>query len=167
MSVEKINKLCNTNQTDVTWFYRSYNIFSINTGNIHFYKIYAEIIDCLTQYFDLCKVNYDTQLWMQSWLNFHDPDQVLARHDHSSPINGFLSIDPKQTNTVYFYRHSDEVWYTIENKVGQLYIGPGKVDHEVRILHPFNGKRITMAFDIEDQESINLGLVPVLLHPKK
>ena len=166
-SVEKINALCNSNNTNVTWFYRHYNIFSINTGNVHFYKIYSEIIDCLTQYFDLCKISYDNQLWMQSWLNYHSLDQVLSRHDHDSPINGFLSIDPKNTDTVYYYQHTDSVLYTIENKIGQLYIGPGKTDHEVKVLKPFEGKRITVAFDIEDQESINLGLIPILLQQKK
>jgi hypothetical protein len=104
---------------------------------------------------------------MQSWLNFHTPDEVLARHDHSSPINGYLSIDPKLSNTVYYYRHSDEEYYSIENKIGQLYIGPGKTDHAVKLIESFEGKRITIAFDIDDGSSINLGLIPVLLNNRK
>jgi hypothetical protein len=162
-SVEKIVSLCNSEEKNVTWLYNRYNIFSINAGNIHFYNIYKEINNCIKQYFHLCGVTNDGQLWMQAWLNYHNSNQLLARHDHQSPINGYLSVDPKETETIFYYKHSDEVYYTVKNKPGQLYIGPGKTDHKVELLKPFDGIRTTIAFDIDDVDSDHLGMIPLLL----
>jgi hypothetical protein len=171
-SVKTIQDLCNATDTNVTWFYQRYNIYSVNGGNKHFYKIFQELVGCINTFFEIEKLNFADQLWMQSWLNSHNSTEVLKRHQHGAPVNGYLSIDPKKSNTVFYYKHSDTVQYTIENKPGQLYIGPGKIDHEVINLEEYSDKRTTIAFDIDDFDypdaiTRNLGFIPLLLTSKK
>jgi len=97
---------------------------------------------------------------MQSWLNFHSSDEVLKKHSHEWPFHGYISVDPKSTTTVFEK-------YEIENKIGQIYIGPGGkgYEHYVRVNNPYEGKRITIGFDITDIPNRgykNLGLTPIL-----
>jgi hypothetical protein len=162
-TLTNINEICQSKEENVTWFYHRYNVFSASAGDIHFYKIYAELVDCVRQFFILEKIEYDEQLWIQSWLNNHGIEDLLTRHDHQSPVSGYFSIDPKESQTTFYYRHSDEIAYSIQNKIGQLYIGPGKIDHEVLVDNKFEGRRITIAFDIDNTPSTNLGQIPLIL----
>jgi hypothetical protein len=162
-TLTNINKICQSKEENVTWFYHRYNVFSASAGDIHFYKMYTELVNCVRQFFILEKIKYDEQLWIQSWLNNHGIEDLLTRHDHQSPVSGYFSIDPKESQTRFYYRHSDEIAYSIQNKIGQLYIGPGKIDHEVLIDKRFEGRRITIAFDIDNTPSTNLGQIPLLI----
>jgi len=80
-------------------------------------------------------------LWIQSWLNYHDYDQVLGWHNHSAGWHGYISIEPQDTVTEF------ENW-TIDNECGNIYFGPGKHSHRVVNLRKYKGKRITLGFDI-------------------
>ena len=61
--------------------------------------------------------------------------------------------------------------YTITNETGNLYIGEAGIMHQVNVLSPFEGKRITIAFDVEDEKNfkkhardildVNTGFMPV------
>jgi hypothetical protein len=90
-------------------------------------------------------LGYKKKLWMQAWINHlrYDEIDVLAWHGHDFPYHGYISIDPKETETVF-----DE--YRIENKVGQIYLGPGHRMHKVESTRPFDGVRTTIGFDIVD-----------------
>ena len=87
-------------------------------------------------------------MWLQSWLNIHDEQQLLTWHNHGDSLfHGYISIDPKNTETVF----KD---YTIKNKIGNVYIGPSASYHKVVCKKNFNDKRITIAFDVIDEKSI-------------
>ena len=58
-------------------------------------------------------------------------------------FNGLISIDPKDTMTEFGH-------YSIENKIGQIYIGPGNRQHRVILRKPYTTPRITLGFDVLD-----------------
>ncbi len=132
---------------DTTKAYWAYNLFNVSCSSVAFYRLWKEISVKIREY-----VGDDRPLWMTCWLNFHQASQVLDWHNHKlSVCHGYVSIDPKDTTTE-FEGHS------IENKVGQLYIGPSERMHRVVVNKPFLGERITIAFDVsdwKDQDHIN------------
>jgi hypothetical protein len=65
----------------------------------------------------------------------------LDWHGHGFDYHGYISIDPKNTYT-------DFKDYRIDNKAGQIYFGPGHRSHKVVALEAYEGKRITLGFDI-------------------
>jgi hypothetical protein len=144
-----------------TWTYRYYNIFSLTFGSLYFYKVLEQLKFAIRQH-----VNTDKPLWFQSWINFHNPNEVLDWHSHpDAAYSGYLSIDPKQTSTVFEN-------YKIENSVGKLYIGLGACRHKVELIETFAGPRITLAYDVYDidkaelmiakyKDDVNLSFFPV------
>ena len=137
---------------DMTADYFNYNIFALTAGYYSFYEIYKELVSLVKSELG------NKRMWMQSWLNYHDHNQVLGWHNHDWDYHGYISIDPK--NTVTEFRN-----YKIENKVGQIYFGPGQREHRVVCLDEFSDTRLTIGFDISlDLISENgcLGMLPVL-----
>jgi hypothetical protein len=92
---------------------------------------------------------------MQSWINYHMPQEVLDWHDHAWPFHGYVSIDPKESKTVF-----EE--YKIHNKIGNIYIGPGSRKHKVEVLERFYSPRITLGFDVLDTPSAPTGQFSLL-----
>ena len=148
------------NQMSSTWFYRYYNLTTLTVGSPLYYKLFVDLQKSIREY-----ANNNDPLWYQCWLNFHDENEVLTRHNHPDCLfHGFISIDPKDTETEF----ED---YTITNETGNLYIGDAGVMHQVNVLSSFEGKRITIAFDIEDEHNfkkhmrdivdVNTGFMPV------
>lgn len=140
------------NFTDTTWEYKKYNIFAVTSPSIHFYNLFYELKDIVRGY-----VNHDQPLWIQSWLNYHQPNQVLDWHDHYWPIHGYISIDPKGTETEF-------ETYTITNEVGNIYIGPGYRPHRVNVTEMFTAPRITLGFDIHNTPNVpyeQFSLIPI------
>lgn len=148
--------------TSSTFFYRYYNLVPFTFGSIEYYEFYQNIKAVIRQF-----TNRSDPLWFQTWLNFHKQDQVLQRHTHNGSFcHGYVSIDPKNTETTFD-------GYTIENKVGQLYIGPSDRFHTVEVKEPYLDTRITIAFDVLDLNcvrqaykehgmvDVNIGLLPV------
>lgn len=121
---------------DSTWSYNMYNVFSLTAPCTNFYYIYKELRDLIRTH-----LGESGPLWIQSWLNYHTSDQLLDRHHHEFDYHGYISIDPKNTITVF-----DN--YVIENKIGQIYFGPGNRYHRVEAIEPFKGVRTTIGFDI-------------------
>ena len=137
---------------DMTADYFNYNIFSLTAGSYPFYEVYKELVSFVKSQLG------EQRMWMQSWLNYHDHDKVLGWHNHDWDYHGYISIDPK--NTVTEFRD-----YKIENKVGQIYFGPGKREHRVVCLDEFSDTRLTIGFDIAiDLFPGNgcLGMLPVV-----
>jgi hypothetical protein len=128
-----------------TWNYRKYNLFALTAGYKIYYELYKEITKAIRDY-----LGHDKPLWMQSWINYHMPDEVLGWHAHEDIFcHGYISIEPHNTKTVFRE-------YEIINKVGTLYVGKNIKDnkyleHKVEILEPFTSPRITIAFDIIDE----------------
>ena len=140
---------------DSTWNFSKYNIFNLTSTNILFYDLYKEL-----NYHIRSFIGDDRPLWIQSWLNFHNYNQILKKHTHTFPYHGYISIDPKKTTTVFDH-------FEIPNTSGQIYIGPGGNDyyHYVRTDEPFKGNRITIGFDILDKPNeyfTNLGIIPLI-----
>ena len=79
---------------------------------------------------------------MQSWLNYHYPNEVLGWHNHFWDYHGYICIEPKKTTTVFEN-------YQIENEVGHIYIGPGNREHMVVVNEDFKEPRITLGFDVK------------------
>ena len=152
---EIIEQCCKVKQNyngDMTLDYFKYNIFSLTAGYYSFYEIYKELILLVKSELG------NKRMWMQAWLNYHNHDQVLGWHNHDWDYHGYISIDPK--NTITEFRD-----YKIENKVGQIYFGPGQREHRVVCLDEFSDTRLTIGFDVSlDLFPGNgcLGMLPVL-----
>lgn len=127
-------------ESSSTWSYNKYNVFSLTACSTNFYEIYKELRNLIRS-----NVGIEKKIWMQSWINYlkYDELKTLDWHGHDFPYHGYISIDPKNTQTVF----KD---YTIENKVGQIYLGPGHRMHKVVSSEPYLGDRITIGFDIVD-----------------
>ena len=150
--VKQCHKVKENYNGDMTLDYFKYNIFSLTAGYYSFYEIYKELILLVKSELG------NRRMWMQAWLNYHNHDQVLGWHNHDWDYHGYISIDPK--NTVTEFRD-----YKIENKVGQIYFGPGQREHRVVCLDEFSDTRLTIGFDVSlDLFAGNgcLGMLPVL-----
>lgn len=119
-----------------TWSYNSYNLFALATGDELFYGLYKEIRDAVRDF-----TGSDEPMWMQSWLNYHTTGDLLKTHNHVWDFHGYVSVDPKKTHTVFMDT-------SIQNKVGQIYVGKGHREHYVEADEPFDGMRITIGFDV-------------------
>jgi hypothetical protein len=134
---------------DTTWDYSKYNIFTQTSGSELFWNLYKEI--CV----DVRKYAGGGPLWMQAWMNFHKSDQVLDWHNHEWEFHGYVSIDPKNSKTVF------ENW-EVQNKIGNIYIGPGHHKHKVEVLEPYDDYRITIGLDFyREPIPCNNILIPV------
>jgi len=141
--------------SESTWTYDKYNIFTIMAGEPYSYIIFQQLVAAIRD-----RVGDGRPLWLQSWLNYHKEDEVLDWHWHDEDYiaHGYLSIEPKNTVTEFEK-------FTIENKVGNLYIGktgPG-YNHVVRVREPYEGIRITLVFDVKDSctATKNLSFIPI------
>ena len=149
------------NEMSSTWFYRYYNLATLTVGCPLYYKFFNELQQIIRK-----KVKDDRPLWFQSWLNFHSQDEVLKWHNHPHCLlHGYVSIDPKETETEFEN-------YKIKNETGTLYMGKAGLMHRVNVLEPFEGKRITIAFDVIEEKNmkdnpsnnkadVNTGFIPV------
>tara|TARA_R100000742_G_C4216900_1_gene41753 strand:- start:48 stop:617 length:570 start_codon:yes stop_codon:yes gene_type:complete len=126
-----------------TDFYRYYNCVSLLVGSTHYYKLFKDVFKLIRKYSKSKK-----PLWFQCWLNFHYEKDLLKWHNHSEALyHGYISIDPKNTETVFKN-------YVIKNKVGNIYIGPSLNEHKVISKKPYKDNRITIAFDVVDEKTI-------------
>jgi len=144
-----------------TWNYRVYNIFNLTFGSPCFYELFFELKKQIRKY-----LKTKEPLWMQSWLNFHEENEVLDWHHHENcRCHGYLSINPESTKTIF----EDQ---EIKNKIGLLYIGPSDKRHKVVVLKPFKKIRVTIAFDVFNimdykevcrkyNKNINISLMPI------
>ena len=164
-------KLFSDSKKGSTWDYNMYNIFSLASGSNLFYQIYKELLFVIKDYLkdQLSQDDdYSTNIWFQSWLNYHKQTEVLDWHDHFHPYHGYISIDPKDSTTEFR-------GYSVKNKIGNIYIGPGNREHRVLIDTPYQGSRITLGYDIattktlkiESRKSLdmvpcNLSFIPVI-----
>lgn len=133
------------NQKSSTWFYRYYNITCLTFGSVYYFKMFNDLQKIFRKF-----SNTKKPLWYQAWLNFHKQNEVLDWHNHVDCLfHGYISIDPKETETEFEN-------YKIKNKTGNVYIGNPNIKHKVNVLKPFEGNRITIAFDIFSEKEINL-----------
>ena len=122
---------------DTTWNYSFYNIFTITAGDKYFYQLFKELKNIIKEYH-----KKDEPLWVQCWLNYHSDKQVLDWHDHEWLLHGYISIDPKETKTIF------ENGFEVKNEIGNIYIGPCNIKHKVVVNKPYFGHRITLGFDV-------------------
>jgi len=131
-------------KTSTTAFYRYYNSISLLVGSKLYYKMFKDVFKIIRKYSKTKK-----PLWFQCWLNFHTDEELLKWHNHSDALfHGYISIDSKDTETVFEK-------YKIKNKTGNVYIGPSINHHKVVSKNSFDGKRITIAFDVIDEKTID------------
>ena len=146
---------------DSTWTYNCYNIFSLTAPSTNFYQIYLELRNLIRG-----DLGDSRPLWIQAWLNYHKVNEVLDWHNHDFEYHGYISIDPKNTKTVFEN-------YSIENKIGQIYFAPGYRQHKVEVVEPFEGERITIGFDVvtipthpmvtyTERPWVNMSFIPLL-----
>lgn len=147
-ATKKIERLFGTK--DYTGNYGRYNIFSITAPNVLMHDLFTELQQHVRNHVE------GQHLYMQSWLNFHKSNQVLDWHNHFWKWHGYISIDPKNTKTIF------ENW-EIDNKVGQIYFGNGHLKHKVEVVEEYTDYRITLGFDVTDkipQENYLNSLIP-------
>lgn len=124
--------------TEFTKAYSTYNVFTLTATDSLMYSLFKEL------QLRVRSVLGDQPLWMQCWMNYHTQQDVLDWHDHDWQWHGYITIDPKKTNTVF----ED---FTVENKPGQIYFGEGHKKHKVEVLEPYEGHRITLGYDITNK----------------
>ena len=130
----------NNSSTDM---YRYYNCIGLLIGSKEYYKMFKDIFKNIRKF-----SKTKEPLWFQCWLNFHKKNELLKWHNHrESLFHGYVSIDPKNTETVFEK-------YTIKNKVGNFYIGPSYNYHKVVCKNNYEDERITIAFDVIDETKI-------------
>ena len=126
-----------------TGFYRYYNCMGLLVGSTYYYKMFQDVFKIIRKY-----SNTKKPLWMQCWLNVHLENELLDWHTHyDSLFHGYISIDPKNTKTVFKN-------YTIKNKIGNIYIGPSLNEHKVISKKSYTDDRITIGFDVIDEKII-------------
>lgn len=138
---------------DSTWAYGMYNVFAATSPSPVFYELFKELSTHIRTF-----AGHDNPLWMQSWINYHMPTQVLDWHGHDWTFHGYISIDPKETKTMF-------EGYEIKNEIGNIYIGPGYRQHKVEVIEEFNTPRMTLGFDVHDEPALpfeQFSLVPIL-----
>ncbi len=146
------------NSTDA---YSKYNIFSLTAPSTSFYQIYVELRNLVRS-----QLGETRPLWFQAWINHHSPLEVLNWHHHEFDYHGYISIDPKNTITEF-------EGYSIENKIGQFYFGPGYRKHRVIVNEDYQGPRLTIGFDIHtvpqqkfvkyhERPFMDMSLIPLL-----
>jgi hypothetical protein len=118
-----------------TWTYSDYNFFSLSAPSPLFHTLFLELRDLINEYVP------ERMKWVQCWLNYHSPKQVLDWHDHEWDYHGYISIDPKNTRTQFRE-------YDIKNEVGNIYIGPGNREHRVIVDDDYDSPRITLGYDV-------------------
>lgn len=127
----------NFKNQSTTFTYQYYNIFSLTSGSIYFNQILKDLSKIVKTFLNIKK-----DLWFQSWMNLHSPEEVLDWHKHEDSLcHGFIAIEPFDSKTIFKN-------YEIHNKIGNIYIGESNKDHKVIVNKPFKNKRITVAFDI-------------------
>ena len=136
-----------------TWTYPGYNFWGLSSANELMYSLYDELRNMVNEYIP------HKRKWMQCWLNYHKCDEVLDWHDHEFDYHGYISIDPKNTTTVF------KDW-EVKNEVGNIYLGRGHNEHKVVVNEQYEGYRITLGFDIsvtpiEKGMNDNLGMMPL------
>lgn len=144
---------------DSTWGYNVYNLFAVSAGYEMFYNLYKDL-----QYIVRDYLQTDEPLWMQSWANYQYENDVLDWHAHFDwACHGYISIEPQDSITMF-------QGFEIENKVGNIYIGPSDVQHKVYVKNPYEGHRITCGFDIgtkdvlldmQERNAINISFMPI------
>lgn len=124
--------------------YYEYNIFTLTSCSFHFYYMFRELIGVIKAYnkFDI------EPMWFQAWLNVHESNKLLDWHNHAGDDNnhgcdfhGYISIDPKGCDTIFKN-------YNISNTYGSIYIGRSDEYHKVETSKDFEGKRVTIGFDV-------------------
>ena len=137
-------------EKDPTWGYKFYNTFTATAPSFLFYDLFSELKTIIRDY-----IGHNNPLWVESWINYHLPNQVLDWHSHLWPVHGYISIDPKQTRTVFD-------GYSITNELGNIYIGPGYRRHKVEVLEHFHTPRITLGFDVVTDPSQSEGILSLI-----
>ena len=133
----------NYGERSPTTFYRYYNCTGLFVGSLMYHKMFKDVFKIIKKF-----SKTKEPLWFQCWLNMHKENELLKWHNHSESLfHGYVSIDPKNTETVFKN-------YTIENKIGNVYIGPSKNNHKVVNKNPYSGERITIAFDVIDKKKL-------------
>ena len=150
---------------EYTYNFNKYNVFGLLSTNKDIFDLYCELNAIVYDFLDDQEVEYN-QVWMQSWLNYHDSSELLDWHDHKWPYHGYITIRPHDTTTIF--RDVE-----IINEVGNVYIGKGYREHCVKLNseEQFDLNRITLGFDIDIDPSSgssfdryrlshNIGLIP-------
>ena len=161
--VNVLQERLDTVESNVTWLYKKYNIFAYASGSPAYFNIFKDLNQCISYF---CKEYHvpTHNLWMRNWLNYHDHSEVLKLHDHEVMAHGYISLDPKFTETIFVDENGIEK-YKIHNKPGQIYLGPGRTKHYVQNLQYYSEKRITIGLDLETNimPGVNLGCLPVIV----
>ena len=123
---------------EFTKAYPTYNMFTLTATDSLMYQLFKELQVMVRS------VLGEQPLWIQCWMNYHTQSEVLDWHNHDWPWHGYITIDPKKTNTVF-----EDI--TIENKPAQIYFGEGHKKHKVEVLEPYEGHRITLGYDITNK----------------
>ena len=137
---------------DLTKLYYMYNTFNLTACDEYWYDLFTDLKKVIRT-----RLNTQGPLWFQCWVNYHQKNEVLNWHNHNWDYHGYISLfNTAKTKTEF----KD---YTIDNKDGQIYIGPGYREHRVVTPKNFKGFRVTLGFDIvtKPTSASNISLIPI------
>ena len=139
------NLYCNIHKNkESTWGYLNYNIFGLAVGSPHYFTLFQQVTAACRDWHQK-----DEPMWLQAWINYHTPEQVLKWHNHyDCTLHGYVSIDPKNTSTRFEK-------FSIKNVTGNIYVGAPLLHHEVIVHEDFDTPRITLAFQALGMEGFN------------
>jgi hypothetical protein len=139
--LKHLGRLEDPEGVDTTWLNGRYNFFAASQfQHPVFMLLWEEVVDVIRQ----CTPPEVKYVWVQSWLNYDTQDTVevtLKPHTHSTSMQGYISISPGKTKTVF------EDW-EIVNEVGNIFMGQGKWIHHVENTGKYDAPRTTIGLDV-------------------
>lgn len=139
---EQSPRLRIADSTDSTSAYNAYNAFTLLSDNSEWRNVYADVSRIVKNFYKKQGGTANT-LYLKAWINFNDTNSVLGWHTHDSLFHGYVSVTPHDTITQFD-------GFNVTNEVGKIYVGPGGLRHRVLVAKKYDSKRITIAFDVND-----------------
>src|SRR6056300_44939 len=109
---------------------------------------------------DILKLEKENKIYSQCWANVMRYGEKIKKHSHYynsfTYLGGHISIQTDNTSTHYVNPYNKEI-YSSKNEIGKITLFPNWIEHYTDI-HEGKDERITIAFDIVDEQAYNLDI---------
>lgn len=112
------------------------------------------------QFLNEINLTYSDSLFVQCWANVMRKNEKISKHSHASNnwdyLSGHICVSTKKTYTHYIDPFFNKV-FSSKNEVGKITLFPSWIKHYTDEVKN-EEKRITIAFDIRNEESYNVDI---------
>jgi len=112
------------------------------------------------QFLNEINLTYSDSLFVQCWANVMRKNEKILKHSHASNnwdyLSGHICVSTKETFTHYIDPFYNKV-FSSKNEMGKITLFPSWVKHFTDKVK-YNEERITIAFDIRNEESYRVDL---------